>query len=59
MSHHGRVLYRCGCVKMQCKCIGPHTDTWLEHPCEKHPDITIRLSGGDVTIKSDGRAERD
>lgn len=54
---HGRTLYRCGCLQSQCRCFSRagHADRWLDYPCPKHPDITVRLGQGDVVVKADGR----
>ncbi len=33
---HGRVFYRCGCLRLQCRCPGPHVDTVLPVACDRH-----------------------
>jgi hypothetical protein len=33
---HGRTFYRCGCIRVQCRCPGPHLDTVLPVECLKH-----------------------
>lgn len=33
---HGRTFYKCGCLRVQCRCPGPHTDTVLPVECLKH-----------------------
>jgi len=35
MSHE-RVFYSCGCLRMQCRCLGPHVTRTLTYPCPKH-----------------------
>jgi len=36
MSNHGRTFYRCGCIRVQCRCPGPHIDTVLPIECKTH-----------------------
>jgi hypothetical protein len=33
---HGRTFYRCGCIRVQCHCPGPHLDTVLPIECKLH-----------------------
>ena len=54
---HGRTFYRCGYLQSQCRCFRRegHVERWLDYPCPAHPDVTVRLAGGDVTVQADGR----
>lgn len=36
MTEHVRVLFSCGCVRMQCRCPGPKRDERLSYPCAEH-----------------------
>ncbi len=38
---HGRVFYRCGCLRMQCRCPGPHVDTVLPMDCGRHCETPL------------------